>query len=59
LWLKIEVIGEGINVEKGVANLGISKEEKVVKVAMELQTKFLEVTVSVLEKIDILVDEEK
>ncbi len=59
MWLKIEVIGEGINVEKGVANLGISKEEKVVKVAMELQTKFLEVTVSVLEKIDILVDEEK
>ncbi len=42
-----------------MANLGICKEEEVVKVAMELQTKFLEVTVSVLEKINILVDEEK
>jgi hypothetical protein len=54
LELEIEVIGKGNNAEKGVANPRISKEEEMVEVALELQTESLEVTTSVLEKIDIV-----
>jgi len=59
LELKIEVIEEGNNAKKGVANLGIFKEEKVVEVAMEIQAKSLEVTTNVLEKMNILVRKTK
>ncbi len=57
--LKIEAIEEGNNAKKGVANLGIFKEEKVVEVAMEIQAKSLEVTTNVLEKMNILVRKTK
>jgi hypothetical protein len=56
LELEIEAFKEGNNVEKGLENLGISKEEKVAEVAMEVQEKFMEVTTSILENIDILVE---
>jgi hypothetical protein len=36
LELKIEATRKGNNVDKGMENLGISKEEKVAKVAMEV-----------------------
>jgi hypothetical protein len=52
LELEIETIGKGNNVEKGVANPKIYEEEEMVKAIMELQTKSLEVTTSVLEMID-------
>lgn len=55
LELEIKTIRESNNVEKGVENTRILKKE-VVKVAMEPQTKSLEVTTSVLEKIDIPVE---
>ncbi len=49
LELKIEANGEGSNAKKGVANLGISEEKKVVEAT-------LEVTTGVLEKIDISIE---
>jgi hypothetical protein len=39
-----------------VANLGIFEEEEVVGATMEVQAKSLEITTSVLEKIDIPVE---
>jgi hypothetical protein len=56
LELEIEVIGEGNNAKKGVANPRISKEQEVAKEIMELLIESLEVTTSVLEKIDISVE---
>ncbi len=56
LELEIEVIGKGNNDKKGVANPRISKEQKVAKEVMELPIESLEVTTSVLEKIDISVE---
>jgi hypothetical protein len=57
--LEIEVIGEGSNANKGVVNPGISKEEEVIEAAMEIQAKFLEVTTSILENIDISIERAK
>jgi hypothetical protein len=54
LELEIEDFREGNNVDKGLEILGISKEEKVAEVTMEIQANFLEVTTSILENIDIL-----
>jgi 2-hydroxy-3-keto-5-methylthiopentenyl-1-phosphate phosphatase len=59
LELEIEVIGKGNNVKKGVVNPRISKEEEMAKVTMEVQAKSLEITASVLEKINILVEREE
>ncbi len=56
LELEIEVIGKGNNAKKGVENPRISKEQEVAKEVMELPTESLEVTTSVLEKIDISVE---
>ncbi len=56
--LEIEAIGEGSNANKGVVNLGISKEE-VTKTAMEIQAESLEVTTSILENIDIPIEQKK
>jgi hypothetical protein len=38
-----------------VANLGIFEEEEVAEATLEVQTEHLEITISVLEKIDISV----
>lgn len=59
LVLKIEAIGEGSNANKGVVNLGISKEEEMTKATMEIQIESLEVTTSILENIDIMVERTK
>lgn len=53
--LEIEVIEKGNNVKKGVSNTRISKEE-VAKATMVVQAKSLEITTSVLEKMDIPVE---
>jgi hypothetical protein len=52
--LKIEVTKKGSSVEKGVINPRIFKEE-VVEATMEVQAKSLEVTTTILEKINISV----
>jgi hypothetical protein len=59
LELKIEAIGKGNNVKKGVINPRISKEEEMVETTMEVQVNALEITASVLEKINILVEREE
>ncbi|CAK9237859.1 unnamed protein product [Sphagnum troendelagicum] len=56
LELEIKVIGKGNNAKQGMANTRIFEEKEVAETTMEPQTKFLEVTTSVLEKIDILVE---
>jgi hypothetical protein len=59
LELETEATGKCNNANKGVANLRISKEKQVVEVAMEVQVESLEVTISIFEKIDILIKRTK
>jgi hypothetical protein len=57
--LEIEATKEGSNVDKWVANLGTFGEEEVAEAIMEVQAESLEVTTSILDNINILVERTK